>query len=218
MCFSPTASFVAAGVAGVIGIVSIARVMRPHELLLAATPILFGIQQGIEGLLWLTLQQSPGGPASAGLTLLYLLMAEVLWPIYAPATVLLIEPNQTRRRFMLVCLAAGTAVSAYLLWWIVTRPYGARILDDHIVYMTGQRDSSVVAIAYLAATGISLVLSSQRTVFVLGAVVLTGAVTAYVLYWEAFVSVWCFFAAAASAVILCHFEWARRQRLRIGRT
>jgi hypothetical protein len=27
----------------------------------------------------------------------------------------------------------------------------------------------------------------------------------------AFVSVWCFFAAAASMVILCHFEWARRR-------
>ena len=66
--------------------------------------------------------------------------------------------------------------------------------------------------AYLAATGLPLLLSSQRTVVVLGAIVLAGLVIAYAFYWEAFVSVWCFFAAAASVVILCHLEWSRRQR------
>jgi hypothetical protein len=39
---------------------------------------------------------------------------------------------------------------------------------------------------------------------------------AYVLYWEAFVSVWCFFAAAASAVILWHFELSRRRSFRMA--
>ena len=218
MCFSPTASFVTAALTGVIGIVSMTRVSNPRELPLAATPILFGIQQSIEGLLWLSLPLAPDGPASTGLALLYLIFAEVLWPVYAPTTVLLIEPDEKRRRLMLLCLAAGTAVSAYLLWWIVTRSYGARILNDHIVYVTGHRHSDVVAVAYLAATGVSLVLSSQRTVLVLGAIILAGSVTAYVFYWEAFISVWCFFAAAASAVILCHFEWARRQRLHIAGT
>ena len=218
MCFSPTASFLTAGITGVIGIVSMTRVAQPRELPLAATPILFGIQQGIEGLLWLSLPQAPDGPASTGLTLLYLIFAEVLWPVYAPATVLLIEPNEKRRRLMLLCLAAGVAVSAYLLWWIVARPFGARILNDHIVYVSEHRHSDAVAIAYLAATGVSLVLSSQRTVFVLGAIILAGSVIAFVFYWEAFISVWCFFAAAASAVILCHFEWARRQRPRIAGT
>jgi hypothetical protein len=44
--------------------------------------------------------------------------------------------------------------------------------------------------------------------------VLAGSALAYVFYWEAFVSVWCFFAAAASVVILLHFERSRRARLR----
>jgi hypothetical protein len=214
MCFSPTASFVTAAVTGVVGIVSITRVSQPRELLLAATPVVFGIQQGIEGLLWLNLPQAPSGPAAPGLTLLYLIFAEVLWPVYAPTTVLLIEPEAPRRRLMLVCLASGVAVAAYLLWSTVTQPIGARILDGHIVYVTGNRHSDLVALAYLAATGISLMLSSRRTILVLGAIILAGSVAAYVCYWEAFVSVWCFFAAAASVVILGHFEWARRQRPR----
>ena len=43
----------------------------------------------------------------------------------------------------------------------------------------------------------------------LGVVVLVGSVVAYLLYWEAFVSVWCFFAAAASSVILFYSEQFR---------
>jgi hypothetical protein len=39
----------------------------------------------------------------------------------------------------------------------------------------------------------------------LGAIILIGSVVALAFYWEAFVSVWCFFAAAASGAILFRF-------------
>ncbi len=41
---------------------------------------------------------------------------------------------------------------------------------------------------------------------------LIGSLVAYIFYWEAFQSVWCYFAAAGSLVILGHFEWSRRRR------
>jgi hypothetical protein len=61
MCFSAAASFVTAGVTGAIGAVALTRVNEPRELPLAATPILFALQQSIEGLLWLNLPIAPGG-------------------------------------------------------------------------------------------------------------------------------------------------------------
>jgi hypothetical protein len=216
MCFSATASFVTAGVTGAIGIVSLARVNDPRELPLAATPILFALQQSIEGLLWLDLPLAPDGSISTALALSFLFFAEVFWPIYAPIVVLLIEPKGSRRNLMFACLAIGAAVGCYLFWSIVTGPHSAVILDDHIFYVTEHRRSDVVALAYLAATTLPLFLSSQRTVVTLGAIIFLGIAVAYVFYWEAFVSVWCFFAAAASVVILCHFEWSRRQRLRMA--
>ena len=82
--------------------------------------------------------------------------------------------------------------------------------------MTEHRHSDLIGLAYLAATGLSLLLSSHRTVVALGAIVLAGSAIAYVLYWEAFVSVWCFFAAAASVAILWHFQWSRRNRPRMA--
>ncbi len=75
-----------------------------------------------------------------------------------------------------------------------------------------------MGVAYVAATGLPLLLSSQRTVFVFGAIVLVGLVVVYTLYWEALISVWCFFAAAASVATLFHFEWSRRRPLHTAGT
>ena len=216
MCFSAAASFITAVVTGGIGTVALAKVKEPRELLLAATPMVFALQQSIEGLLWLDLSSSPDGSISTKLVFLFLFFAQVFWPIFVPVAVLLIEPNEKRRRIMLLCLAAGIGAGGYLLWGLLAGPQGAIILDDHIVYVTESRHLDAVALAYLAATSLPPILSSRRTVVVLGAIILVGSVVAYAFYWEAFISVWCFFAAAASGVILFHFELSRRQRLALA--
>ncbi len=216
MCFSAEASFVTAAVTGTIGLVSLTRAARPRDLPLAAMPIVFAVQQTVEGLLWLTLPLAPEGAIANGLTLLFLVLAEVFWPLYMPITVLLIEPNELRRRLMMVCLVMGAFVAAHLLWSILAQPHSAAIQGGHIVYVTEYRHSAPRLLAYLAATSLALMLSSRRTLLALGAIILAGSSVTYVFYWEAFVSIWCFFAAAASVVILCHFEWERRQRLHVA--
>jgi len=81
-----------------------------------------------------------------------------------------------------------------------------RLFDEILATVRG-------GVAYVAAMGLPLLLSSERTVFVFGVIVLAGLVVAYAVYWEALISVWCFFAAAASVAILSHFEWSRRSLL-----
>ena len=211
MCFSATASFTTAAVTGTIGLVAMSRITVARQLPLAATPLFFASQQCVEGLLWLNLPVAPDGPGSAGLTLLFLLFAQVFWPIFAPFAVLMIEPSPRRRRIMLGCTVLGAAVGAWCLWSLLSYPHGAAIVHGHIVYVTESRRPDALAAAYLVATCVPPLLSSWRTVAVLGLIVGIGCVVADALYWEAFASVWCFFAAAASAVILGHFEHARRQ-------
>ena len=217
MCFSAAASFITAGATGAVGIAALSRTHRPRERALAATPLLFAAQQAVEGLQWLNRPAAADGSGSTELTLLYLLFADVLWPVYAPIMVWLIEPSAWRRRFMLFWLAVGGCVAAFFLWWIFARPHGAMILDGHIAYVPDYKHSEAISLAYLGATCVPLVLSSQRTVMALGTIILVGSAVAYAYYWETFTSVWCFFAAAASVLVLGHFERMRRHRLRPAR-
>jgi hypothetical protein len=179
---------------------------------LAATPLLFAVQQASEGALWLTLSDAPDAPdarLALALTVVFLMLAQMLWPVWSPLAAMLAEPRAARRRLMWPSLAAGIVVAAYFGLQILQRRHGAQLLDGHIVYGTGRRPSSMMGAGYLVATCAPLWLSSQRTVQLLGAIVLAGCAATFLAYWAAFVSVWCFF-AAASGVIALHFERAGR--------
>ena len=217
MCFSATASFVTAGITSAVGIVTLTRARGPRERPMAAVPLFFAAQQSVEGLLWLQLPIAPDGASSTFLTYLYLLLAEVWWPVYAPLACLLIEPSKWRRQAIGACLSVGLVVAAYYLFSILTHPHTARVLDGHIVYVTEGEVSLQMGAAYLIATGVAIALSSHRAMVILAAIIMVGAYVSYTFYWESFASVWCFFAAAASVVILSHFEWAHRRFLRAGR-
>ena len=54
MCFSATASFIAGTTLSVVGVAALKRTEAKTELPFAAIPLLFGIQQLIEGVIWLT--------------------------------------------------------------------------------------------------------------------------------------------------------------------
>jgi hypothetical protein len=174
--------------------VSLTLINGPREPPLAAVPLLFALQQSVEGLLWITLPTAPDAAIGKDLT---------VW---------LIEPGSIRRQFMLLCLAVGAGVSCVLLWSLLTRSHGTSILDDHIVYVTEGRHFSILSVGYLVASSLPLMLSSRPTLLARGIIVPVGSVVAHIFHWETFVSVWCFFAAAASAVILCHFQSSRRRR------
>ena len=210
MCFSATASFIAAGVTGAVGCATLSRVTHRAALPLAAIPLLFAAQQTLEGALWLTLPVSPEGAVTSVLTWLFLLFAKVFWPLYVPLAVLLVETERNRRRALIALCLAGAGVSLFFFGSILSNTHSAHILGGHIVYSSEPHLPQSVRLAYLLTTGIAPMLSSHRAVQLLGLIVTAGSVITYAFYWEAFVSVWCFFAAAGSAVILVHFVQARR--------
>jgi hypothetical protein len=53
-------------------------------------------------------------------------------------------------------------------------------------------------------------LSSHRMIAISGFMIFLGSVVSYWMYWNAFISIWCFFAAIASALLIVHFGTARR--------
>ena len=217
MCFSVTASFSAGAFLLGLGTLTLKSARRPRELVLAAIPLLFAIQQLIEGVIWLTF--SADAPLlNSVLTHVYLFFSHVLWPVYVPVAVLLIEPPGWHRRALLVFVAAGIAVGAYLLYVLVAFPIISRPTGQHIEYVSPHFFAAVVMTLYLLSTTVSPLLSTHRMVKVFGVLALVSFGGAYFFYATWFISVWCFFAALLSAVIYLHFVLQGRHNLASIRT
>lgn len=204
MCFSATASFTAGAALLVAGVVTTRLVRRPREMPYALIPFLFGIQQLIEGALWLTFPDK-APLLSTALTYAYSVFSHVLWPIYVPIAVYFLETVAWRRKALLVTAAGGTLVGLYLLYFLIRLPIVADAAEGHIDYVSPHFYIRIVMALYILGTCVSPLLSSHRWVrwFGVAAVVSFLAAGAFYLAW--FISVWCFFAAVMSVMVLMFF-------------
>lgn len=203
MCFSATASFVAGAGLAAAGVYSIGRARTAAERPYAAIPVLFAVQQLVEGVVWLTFE-SEAPALNRAMTFLYSLFSHVFWPLYVPFAALVMEPRTMRRRWMLGVAAAGTAAGLFLLVNMIRYPIESRAFEGHIEYVSPHFYIALVMAAYLGATCLSLLFSSHRDVVLFGAAALASFVFSYVAYTRWFISVWCFFAAVLSVIVLAH--------------
>ncbi len=213
MCFSATASFFAAGLTAAVGVYTVSRADGARELPLASMPLLFAAQQLVEGGLWLTLPVVPEGAVSSWLSHAFLAIALIVWPVFASFAPLCVETDILRKRAMGLYLVIGASVAVYFLWVQLSHSHQAAIAGGHIRYDVGDTPLLVEG-AYLVATTLGLLISSRRAVALFGVIVLTGSIISYGYYTEMFISVWCFFAAAASVVIASHFRLSAASRAR----
>ena len=210
MCFSASASFAAGASLLAIGAITISRAKRKSELPFAAIPLLFGVQQILEGIVWFTFRfDTP--LLNTVMTYAYSLFSHVLWPIYIPFAALVLEPVPWRRTALYAFLAIGTAAGVYLLINMARFPITSQLVGTHIEYVSPHFYVVVVMGSYLAGTCISMVFSSHKVVKVFGAVALLLYFAAYWIYTLWFISVWCFFAAVLSAIVYLHFRTRKRR-------
>lgn len=210
MCFSATASFSAGAFLLGLGTLTLKSARNRREWPFAAIPLLFAVQQLIEGVIWLTFSHE-APLLNAVMTHAYSFFSHVLWPIYVPVAVLLIEPPGRRKQSLLAFVAAGLAVGLYLLYTLVAFPVVSRPTGQHIEYVSPHFFVAAAMSLYLLSTSVSLVLSTHRTVKLFGALALASFGVVYYFYAIWFISVWCLFAALLSAVIYVHFASRRPQ-------
>ena len=211
MCFSATASFSAGALLLGIGRFTLKAARRPAERPFAAIPLLFAIQQLIEGVIWMSF--SADTPLlNTVMTHAYSFFSHVLWPVYLPVAVLMIEPSGGRRRSLTALVLAGSAVGIYLLYVLVAFPVVSRPTGQHVEYDSPHFFAAEVMTLYLVSTTVSPLLSTLRGVKVFGALALLSFGAAYYFYATWFISVWCFFAALLSTAICIHFAWRPTER------
>lgn len=207
MCFSATASFATAAVTAAIGAVALGRVRDRHDIPLVVVPFGFAAQQAVEGTLWLLLDRGIGdGPAVAALSLAFLLFAEVLWPAFIPLAVLLDEPDPRRRLSLRALAASGAALALYLLAALLQTTTGVAVHGANLRYDFTGGGAPWVYLPYVVVTCGPLLLSSHRIVRLAGGVTLLAFAVSFYAYYQALVSVWCFFAAVISTLVYAHIR------------
>ncbi len=204
MCFSATASFIAGVSLTAIGVATVKMSRCKTDIPFAMIPLLFGIQQLIEGMLWLSFMfEAP--LLNVSMTYLFTFFSHVLWPIFMPLSIGLMETVPWRKKVILAFQITGGAVGLYLLYFIIRFPITSEI-KVHVMYIFPHFHKPMVLLLYIAATCVSGFFSSHRMVNIFGALALLLFIVSYWFYTVAFFSVWCFFSAILSAVIYLHFR------------
>lgn len=206
MCFSATASFTASALLVSTGIFSTITAYRHNKpyLFLALIPIIFGIQQSIEGLIWLKLNAEQLSCLSL-YPYAYLFFAYYFWPFYFPSCVYMIEENALRKKILRRLIVAGALLGTviYLPILLEIIPIKTQVVEHSIHYETYQSATLIwlYSIGYVSILVLSLLCASSRKINLLGFITLFSAIASYCWYIYAFTSVWCFFSAVLSIYI-----------------
>lgn len=189
----------------IIGAVTVRRARTAAELPFALVPALFGVQQVIEGALWLTFPDK-APLLNVVLTYAYSVFSHIFWPIYVPVAVVLLEGTNWRRKTATVMALASGAAGLYLSYALITQPIVARVIGHHISYVSPHFYGVGVMALYLLGTCISPLVSSHPMVRAFGVAAFISFVAAYVFFALWFISIWCFLAAVMSGFVLLHFS------------
>ncbi len=203
MCFSAAASFAGGTVLTGIGIATLRRNHLPSRRLFVAIPLIFGVQQLSEGVVWLTLQSPGHDRILMAATNVFLFAALIAWPALVPYAMYRMEENAGRHESLRRLMAVGVAVMLLHGYGLATYPATARISAFHIQYGLAAPSWLIYAgsLGYVVATILPLFISSVRRVYLFGLVILFSYIATIFFYREYLTSVWCFFAAIASSII-----------------
>ena len=212
MCFSATANFVGSGVLGAAGVLTLTKVKHRREVLFAALPVLFAIHQFTEGFVWLGLDGILSPAVAHDMGAAFMLYAQGLLPWLLPLSVMLFEPTRKARRRMLPFVVLGGATTLYILWALTAFPTQVYIRGNSIVYINQATNNTAVAVLYVIVTCGALFFSKIRMMVVFGAANLAILLVVMEIKRYAFTSLWCAYAAVASAIILGYFWTSNEER------
>ncbi|MCU0456644.1 MAG: hypothetical protein MUE74_10110 [Bacteroidales bacterium] len=204
MCFSAGASFAGSAVLVAAGYAAIRKVRKPSWKPFAAIPLLFSLQQFSEGIIWLILRSGGHETILKFSTTFFLIMALIVWPILMPLSVKLMEPSGKRRRILAVLISAGIILALYYAYCMIFYEFHPIIESHHIRYLGDWPKSlrNPAFALYILATIPPLFISGIRRMWIMGTLILISVIVSGIFFKVYLTSVWCFFAALISLVIL----------------
>lgn len=205
MCFSPEVDLVVGVVTCGVGIDAVRHVRRRNELPLAAVPIVLGVHELVEVIVWWGLRGHLDRDVWHPAAWVYLVIAFGVVPVLAPFAVAALEPERHRARAY-AFTALGAAVASALTYAVVRGPIHASIDGHHIAYRADLWQGNLLVGLYVFATTGALLSSSWRVVRWFGA---ANLVAALLLMWfnaNGLISLWCIWAAVMSIGVALHLR------------
>jgi hypothetical protein len=207
MCFSASASFISAACIASLGVVAQKKAIRKVERPFAWIPFLFALQQVFEGSIWYSFNHPQYASYQSALTVAFLFFAWVVWPILVPWASYKVEPNEKRKRFFKLVFFLGGIVGVVSIIQLIFNNPEAYITQGRIAYRFTSmhflgNGKWVLQGIYVLVTLVPLLLSSVRGVVILGITNIVALIVSFLYFKEALPSVWCFFAALLSILIV----------------
>ena len=170
----------------------------------AAIPLLFSLQQFSEGFVWLSYTHDSYSLYGRIATYSFLFFAQVVWPVVIPLSIMGLETDPKRKKTLLVMTGMGALLAVYLTYCLIMYPVSANVDCYHIHYSLDFPlvFSWVSAVFYFIPIVLPAFISSFRRVPLLGLLTLISYFITEAFYVNYFISVWCFFAAMISGLIL----------------
>jgi hypothetical protein len=204
MCFSPTASFVASAALSVTGVICLSRARNTAQKTLACIPLIFSFQQFTEGVLWMALMHPSWAHWQYLSTYGFQVFAQMFWPVWIPLCILLFERHPVRKKLIAVLLCAGIVLAVYTGYCLWKYPVHAIAAMHHIRYESGfpLADAWFYGLLYFVPTILAPLISSVKRLRWLAYMFLISYVVARLFFHYYEISVWCFFGAVISIIVL----------------
>ena len=130
-------------------------------------------------------------------------MAQVLWPIMIPLSILLMEENIKKKKALRILSGMGITLAAYYASCLIFLNVSPKIMQYHIRYNNDfpQQIKWLVFSVYLAVTIAPLFISSIKKMHWFGILMIISVSITAIFFTQFLTSVWCFFAALISGLI-----------------
>ena len=193
---------------------------NPETAICTSRPsLVFGLQQISEGIVWTGIHHHDADLVRTS-SLFYLFFALAFWPFWIPFCVTFMEDRPKVKYFLTAITVFGLAFGAVLFGpLVVSGGAGLRADVIHHSLFYNLRDLPPFNRAarflwqgvYIALMFCPFVIGSPDRRFTLFGILLAAAtVISHFVFWYAFVSVWCFFAAFLS-LQLCYIFYRLEQ-------
>lgn len=209
MCLSAEVSFASAAVLLPAGLIASQKALQTNRryLPIAVLPILFGLQQVFEGLVW-TGNAWASDEMVRRFSMAYMFFSWLAWPVWVPYSTYFLEPCRRRQTYLLFAILGGMlGALQYVPYfahdgWLTTTFLPHVVVYDGTVLFDLIMRREYTYVIYLFVIIAPLLTSSDRHARIFGALIAGVALATYAFFAYAHISVFCFGGALMSLYIV----------------